>query len=94
MGIKVNCKHFDGFVKCNFKPKEKILFWNDHVFWEIKPVCVFFRNCMSCEDQDSYPRPKHMPPPPPQKARSGTAAPERPQIRVIIEGIEIKREDG
>lgn len=65
MGIKVNCKHFDGFIKCNFKPKDKILYWCDHVFWEIKPVCVLFRNCMSCEDQDSYPKPKHVPPPPP-----------------------------
>ena len=94
MRIKVNCKHFDGFVKCNFKPKDKILYWNDRVFWEIKQVCVMMQNCMSCEDQDKYPKPQYMPPPPPLKARSGKGVPERPLIRVIIEGIEIKRQDG
>jgi len=69
MGTKVNCKHFDGFVKCNFKPKEKILYWNDRVFWEIKPVCVLMQCRMTCEDQDCYPKPKYTPPPPPQPLR-------------------------
>lgn len=66
MQIKVNCEHFEGFTKCNLRPRSIFS------LWLLKPVCELFNSSLSrqmtCKDQVMRPRP-NVPPPAPLRRK-------------------------